>query len=134
MKTIFVSCQSVDSKNPQALIAGLRGRGIEVDHSPSNPINKSDDRWKTWYQIGLPQSIEKSQLFVIVVDEGWDSSTWMGIEADEGTKRQTSKGDEYVVSYWNPKKIPVKGMTWYLKEELPDDVDEAIAALVKLVN
>jgi len=133
MKSIFISCQSIDSPEPQMLISELKERGFRMNHSPRNPLDGDDRRWADWYQRGLQEAIKESQSFVIIVDRGWDSSTWMGIEADEGLRKARASGGNYVMAYWNPNNIEVKakGMLGYLKDRLPNKVNEAVEALTR---
>ena len=104
-----------------------------MNHSPRNPLDGDDRRWADWYQRGLQEAIKESQSFVIIVDRGWDSSTWMGIEADEGLRKARASGGNYVMAYWNPNNIEVKakGMLGYLKDRLPNKVNEAVEALTR---
>ncbi len=133
MKSIFVSCQCIDSVEPQMFISELRVKKYRVDHSPRNPQDGNDSRWADWYEIGLSEAIKESQAFVIVVDQGWDSSTWMGIEADEALKSMQALGGRYLMAYWNPNNIEVRaqGMMEYLKNRLPNEIDKAIEALTR---
>jgi len=131
MKSIFISCQSIDSPEPQMLISELRKKGFKVDHSPRNPSVGHDSRWADSYRTGIKRAIEQSQSFVIVLDSGWDSSTWMAVEADEASKKAEELGDDYLMAYRNPTNIDVKakGRLGYLRRRLPNDVDKAIEAL-----
>lgn len=78
---LFVSNSSIDTPPASDIIAMLRNEGFEVDHSPRNPSDGKDDRWYSWYSEGLESALIASDVVVIVVDAGWDSSTWMADEA-----------------------------------------------------
>ena len=84
---IFVSSQVVDRWPARDLIAALRQAGVEVEHSPRNPLDGEDPRWKDWYSSTLGAVIDRCDAFVIIVEPGWDSSTWMAIEAEAGLAR-----------------------------------------------
>ena len=122
---IFVSSQSVDSPDSKAFIQELIAAGHAVEHSPSNPMDGKDPRWSTWYAEGLEQAIASAELFVVVVDGGWDSSTWMAEEA------RTATVAGLPMYFWNPGEITVSaaGMVGYLQRALPRDVTAAARAL-----
>jgi hypothetical protein len=124
---VFVSSQSVDTAPASLLIDGLRGAGAAVEHSPRNPSDGHDPRWKNWYDKGLQEALKRCASFVAVVDRAWDSSTWMAIEADEAEKHLTS------TYYWNPQGVTIAaaGMKPYLTAELPAALDAAIAVLLQ---
>jgi lipoate-protein ligase A len=122
---VFISSQAVDSKNVQDIIHAIRSTGIEVEHSPRNPIHGEYPRWTDWYSSGLATTIIGCDLLVIIIDLGWDSSTWMGIEAEAWRARWA--GQLPHAFYWNPQSISVGiGMTHYLKEELPKELNAAV--------
>jgi TIR domain len=127
---VFVSCQAVDRKPAGDLIRELRMAGIEVEHSPRNPLDGNDPRWEGWYQAGLAAAIGGCDVFVIVVDDGWDSSTWMAIEADAALAVPQG-GSPLRLFFWNPEATTVKaaGMVRYLKHELPRGLDRAISCI-----
>lgn len=130
MKNIFISCQSIDSSEPQMLIAKLMEKGFRINHSPRNPADAYDGRWIDWYDKGIKQAIHESEIFVIIIDYGWDSSTWMGIEAEEALdKAKTS--DKYQMLYWNPNNIEINSISMlrYLIRRVPDEVDKIIEIL-----
>lgn len=124
---IFTSSQDIDQPPASVLIARLRESGFSVDTSPQNPSAGYDPRWADWYDSGLPAALEIADWFVIVLDQGWDSSSWMAEEARCATQRHCRQQLPHVC-YWNPDCIEVNaaGMKPYLRERLPDRVDEAI--------
>jgi hypothetical protein len=126
---IFVSSQAVDEAPASTLIAGLRSAGVVVEHSPSNPEHRDDGRWSDWYGKGLPNTLVRCSIFIAVVDRGWDSSTWMAIEADLAGKKLGAGRIRSV--FWNPEArvVTAKGMLPYLEEELPRDLSRAISWL-----
>jgi hypothetical protein len=123
---VFVSSQAVDRPPASLLIARLRAKGWRVEHSPSNPLNHDDPRWSAWYEHGLPSALACVELFIAVVDEAWDSSTWMATEAD--TARRTNGVG---CCSWNPNGIQrmALGMREYLCKPLPPDLEAAVVAL-----
>jgi hypothetical protein len=72
---IFVSSQSVDAPQAASLIEGLRRARVSIEHSPRNPMDGDDPRWRDWYELGLPAAVERCELFVAVIDRGWDCSS-----------------------------------------------------------
>lgn len=126
---VFVSSQAADQRPARDLITGLRDAGVEVEHSPSNPLDRTDPRWTTWYDHGLGVAIAKSDAFVIVLDKGWDSSTWMGIEAEAALKSPNRTATNAYI--WNPDGIVVSaaGMVPYLRPELPRNLAQAVGRL-----
>lgn len=122
---VFVSSQRVDASFVQALIQHLRYAGFAVDHSPRNPLDGEDSRWNEWYETGLPTAVSAADCFVIVIDYGWDSATWMGIEAD------LARLSNLPMYFWNPQGIEgiARGMLSYLKTELPADLTLAVRCL-----
>ena len=122
---IFLSTQSIDDQHATQLLTALRAAGHRVDHSPRNPIDGDDDRWPTWYSRGLAETLKASDCFIIIVDRGWDSSSWMATEADDAKKL------ELPLRFWNPQNLDVTapGMIGYLREQMPDDIDSLIARI-----
>lgn len=122
---VFVSSQDVDGDPCSALIDTLRSEGWVVDHSPRNPID--DPRWSSWYDSGLAAALSRADIFIIVVDYAWDSSTWMAEEARLAIERGMVK----TAFYWNPECIVVRamGMFPYLRSELPRDMDALVQVL-----
>jgi len=132
---IFVSAQNVDRNPAKSLIERLRMEGFEVDHSPRNPSEGSDPRWDGWYDSGLRSSLDQAEVFVIVLDKAWDSSTWM---AEESRQAMDAPGVRPVrhVFFWNPMSIEVRvaGALGYLREELGKDLDELVERTKAIKN
>lgn len=130
MNNIFLSSQRVDSKYTSKLVRKLREEGFHVTHSPQNPLDGDDRRWRDWYERGLDEALESTNIFIIVIDYGWDSSTWMAQEADSALKRFES-GQIREMCYLNPENIDIHaaGMLRYLKQQLPDDFDTLVEIL-----
>jgi hypothetical protein len=130
---IFVSSQNIDEPHTDALIKGLQASGFKVNHSPRNPIHGYDFRWANWYETGLQVSLATTNIFIIAVDVGWDSSTWMAIEADLAF-RLLGNGNIEQLYYYNPLHIRVKakGALPYLNKQLPDSLNDTIGLLSKL--
>ena len=132
---IFVSAPNVDRNPAKSLIERLKMKGFEVDHSPRNPSEGSDPRWDGWYDSGLRSSLDKVEVFVIVIDVAWDSSTWM---AEESRQAMDAPGVRPVphVFFWNPMSIEVQAASvlGYLREELPKDLDELVERMKAIKN
>jgi hypothetical protein len=77
----------------------------------------------------LATAIAACEVFVIVVDYGWDSSTWMAIEAEEACSHP-DRGPRCL--YWNPDsfRVTAAGAVRYLVRELPRRLPEAIRFIV----
>jgi len=130
---VFISSQAIDNERAQDLVRAIRAEDIAVEHSPRNPIHGHDPRWSEWYTSGLATTVANCDLFVVVVDEGWDSSTWMGAEAEAWRARWSGLLPQ--AFFWNPQSISVcEGMTHYLKEELPKELDAAVKIITMQRN
>jgi hypothetical protein len=129
---VFVSSQAVDQWPAAQLIACLNKLGVSLEHSPSNPRDKPDQRWKDWYHQGLPATLRRCRLFVIVVDDGWDSSSWM---AQEAHLALVAPGSEKRLRgyFWNPERrqVTAAGMVGYLQQELPIEAQLAARFLAQ---
>jgi hypothetical protein len=132
MPSVFLSSQAIDRRPARTLAAALVVSGIRVESSPRNPLDGEDSRWTDWYSTGLPQAIRGVDVAVLVLDEGWDSATWM---AEEARLAFVLLGDDAVL-YWNPNNVSVRaaGMLPYLKTRLPDAISDAIACLRGLIK
>ncbi|MEK7951589.1 hypothetical protein [Luteolibacter soli] len=97
---VFISSQAVDRSPASALISSLRHLGLQVEHSPSNPLHADDPRWDTWYEHGLRDTVDRCHIFIIVLDHTWDSSTWMTTEAETGLA--TGQPYSRYAFLWNP--------------------------------
>ena len=126
---VFVSSERVDDSHVMGLISRLRQEGYTVSHSPRNPADGEDPRWRAWYESGCRAEVAQADVFLIGVTRGWDCSTWMCHEAEEARL----SGRIRRRCYYNPAHIAVKeNMAWsYLNERLPDDLGEAVASLKK---
>jgi len=124
---IFVSSQDVDGGPCSALINTLRSEGWVVDHSPRNPIRGQDPRWSSWYDSGLAAALAGADIFIIVLDHAWDSSSWMAEEAHFGIERGMAK----TAFYWNPSPIVLRTTRHYLRTELPGNIEALVQALRK---
>lgn len=72
---------------------------------------------------------------LVVVDSGWDSSSWMGQEAHFALEAPGAK--RHLRGYlWNPEGRQVKaaGMVGYLRQGLPADIDEACDILAEVAG
>lgn len=129
MLRVFISSCSVDESPAASLISRLRVDGFEVDHSPS--VSR-DPRFANWYEEGLDPALANTNVFIAVVDESWDCSTWMAIEADRAQKMIGPNR----CFFWNPNSrlVLAKGMLPYLKEELPKDLNALIDRIDKLAS
>jgi hypothetical protein len=128
---IFISSQRIDDPQTSFLIKRLCEVGINIYHSPRNPLDGEDEKWKcNWYEKGLRDALNKTDVFIASIDLGWGSSTWMGIESDEGLKR-LKDGRIKKMYYFNPLHIIIKekGMKCYLIEQLPDEPNAVIEIL-----
>jgi len=136
-KTLFVSCQCIDAEPAQIFIEQLRLNGFTVEHSPRNPADGVDERWNDWYERSLAETISRSLAFIIILDRGWDCSTWMAIEADEANGGPDRR-PPMPMFFYNPMAIKVSkqaiGMHRYLKEELPTDAKTAADLLSRKVG
>ena len=131
MQNLFICSQDVDDPKIKALIGKLRSVGFQVSHSPRNPVRGEDNRWPTWYGVGLPEELDKAECVIVGLDPHWESC-WMLTEAEEARLR-LEKGDLQQIYYYNPYDVQIQNpATWrnYLKTGLPNDADEAVQALL----
>ena len=133
MLAVFVSSQNVRGAEAAPLIERLKMNGFAVEHSPENPITSSDPKWKDWYEKKLDELLERSEIFIFVIDGGWDSSTWMAIEAERALRRKEN-GKLRGFFCHNPRSIPVvaTGMKPYLSKALPINIPDAAKILQQL--
>jgi hypothetical protein len=132
MNSVFVSSQAIHQNPASGLINLLRNSGFRVLHSPNNPSVTIDPAFPDWYSVGLPHALSAVECFVAALDPGWDSSTWMAIEAEDALQLYTN-GSLKAYYYFNPYRIVVhKGaMERYLIAELPTE-PRALVAVLKL--
>src|SRR5688572_17363574 len=127
MTQVFVSSCDIREPRASSLVERLRQAGFNVSHSPHSPL---DERWQGWYESGCRDELEKANIFLAVVDPAWESSTWMAHEADEAL-RLLEAGKIRKMYFWNPEQVGVgaAGMTPYMRERLPDNIEELIRVL-----
>src|SRR5690348_11531170 len=71
----------------------LKEHGFDVEHSPYSPHSGLyDERWKKWYDEGLPKAINQANIFIAVITPSCDSSTWMMIEFQEAYLKKLKTG------------------------------------------
>jgi hypothetical protein len=130
MARIFVSSCRIDGFHAAALIKRLRDESFTVLHSPRNPADGEDHRWRDWYEHGCRAELEMADIFVTVISRAWNCSTWMAHEVGE-TSRLVKAGKIRCVYFWNPERIKVEacGIVEHLNEPLPDNLDDLILAL-----
>ena len=85
MSKVFVSWYDGQSHNLANQFLGLlKKHGFDVEHSPFSPHSGIyDERWENWYEVGLPKSIKRAEIFVAVITPSCDGSTWMMVEYEE---------------------------------------------------
>jgi len=122
MTRVFVSSCTIDSGHPSALVNKLLAEGFEVLHSPR--IDQGVN-WGDWYNRDLLNALDRTDIFIIAVTESWQFSTWMQHEALEAQKRLQA-GRIQRMFFYNPVNVEVtgEGMLPFLKERLPDDLEE----------
>jgi TIR domain len=130
MTTVFVSSCRIDSAYDVALVERLRKESFRVLHSPRNRPGRKDERWREWYAKGCREEMERASIFIAVISPAWDCSTWMAHEVNEALKLMHAGKMQKVFS-WNPERIKVKtsGMLRYVKQHLPEDLDELVRVL-----
>lgn len=128
MNAIFVSTYFSDRGVAVELIRRLREVGVAVEHSPLNPSEGSDDRWRDWYARGLPTTLSRVQGFVAVIDEAWESSCWMAEESRLAAQTLPLS----LRWYWNPSLVEIgaTGMQPLLTNALPGDLAQAVPCLL----
>jgi hypothetical protein len=80
---VFVSSENTKDPRVARIIDQLRrAPGIEVDHSPLNPLVGNDPRWQGWYGSECSKAIAAADCFLAIETRGYDCSTWMAHEFD----------------------------------------------------
>lgn len=121
---VFLSCENIADAIAQRLIALLRKRRIELDHSP---MGGDDPRFVDWYARGCTAAISRADVAVAVVTAGWNGSTWMAHEAD------TALTMGKPLHCWNPGEFMVPlGMLRFTQQMLAADAGAAVEQLVAL--
>ena len=129
---IFVSGPDLDTPPAADFVAALEARGAEVDRSP----RVGDPRFQAWYEAGLPAAAARCDAFVLVPQSWWDSSTWMGLEAEAGQARLRAEPG-FRFHAWHPEGIVpdryAMGMRGYLANAvaLPRRLAEAVQTLLE---
>lgn len=131
MRTVFVSSYNVDRPPASDLIAALKTKGVAVESSPGNPADRIDPKWQNWYEAGLMDALARSDTFVTVVTDVWES-IWMASEC-QAALDLFSASRLTGFHYWNPQGVSMTaaGLLPYLKSELPVDIDQAVEVLVR---
>lgn len=133
---IFISCARVDSPHATALIRELRRKEFHVAHSPREPLDGHDESWHNWYEGRGQSTIAATEIFVVVVTEAWDCSTWMAFEATEALK-SLEQGTLKRMLHYNPTHIEVhypENKWHWLGEKLPNELDEAVAIIETIAH
>ena len=135
MPHVFVSACRIDEAHAAALIERLRAESFSVSHSPRNPSDGEDVRWRNWYESGCRVELERADVFISVIGPAWDCSTWMAHECEEALRLEEA-GRIRGMYFWNPWRVEVKaaGMMAYLRERLPDNLGELIRSLKETVE
>lgn len=130
MSVIFTSSCRIDAPPAASLVDRLREESFCVVHSPRNPSDGEDARWRNWYKEGCRDQIGQADIFIAVISREWLGSTWMAQEAHEALKSMEA-GKLQRMYFWNPEQIEVSasGMSQYLRDRLPDDLDESVRLL-----
>lgn len=128
-KRVFVSCQAIDEKEAQDFLHELSEADFEVQHSPSPPSHGNDPAWEGWYEKRLGEAVERADYFVVIVDRGWDSSTWMGIEGEAALSEIRKKRSLQMFSYILSDREVTNVMTKYLGQALPKGSYNAVLFL-----
>ncbi|HEY9683616.1 MAG TPA: hypothetical protein V6C89_20340 [Drouetiella sp.] len=134
MKKVFVSCQAIDEKEAQDFLHGLIKAGFEVQHSPDPPSHGNDPAWEGWYEKRLSETVARADYFVVVVDRGWDSSTWMGIEGEAALSEVRKKRPLRMFSYILSNREVTNPMRKYLGQALPRGSHDAVSFLKNYKN
>ncbi|MBA2646541.1 MAG: toll/interleukin-1 receptor domain-containing protein [Pyrinomonadaceae bacterium] len=130
MSVIFISSCRIDAPPAASLVNRLREESFYVIHSPRNPSDGGDARRRNWYEKRCRDEMEQANIFIAVISQEWNCSTWMAHEAHEALEL-IGAGKIQGLYFWNPDRVEVRapGMSPYLKERLPDDLNELVRVL-----
>jgi len=135
-KGIFVSTENTADARVVRVIDLLKAAGHTVTTSPINPAIGDDPRWKDWYENGCRTAIDSNDVFLAVVTEGYDSSTWMAIELETAWNANRATGRPLLfLLHRSARPLPAAFRQYEDGATLlPFDADEAIAFLLVRVS
>jgi hypothetical protein len=80
----------------------LKKHGFDVEQSPFSPHSGIlDERWNNWYEEGLPDAINRADIFIAVITPSCAGSTWMQQEYQEAYSsfQKTAKPALYFIRF-----------------------------------
>ena len=135
MSKVFISWYDGQNHNlANQFFELLEKHGFEVECSPRSPDSGFyDEKWKKWYQKGLPKAISRAEIFIAVITPACDGSSWMLQEYQEAYSSflKKAKPKLYFIRYDSVER-PVKYPDYYLQNsiQLPSIPEEAIHMLL----
>lgn len=130
---VFVSTENTKDPRVERIIDELRkSPGIEVEHSPLNPLAGDDPRWQGWDGRESGKAIAAADCFLAIETRGYDSSTWIAQEFDVAWKLHHERGRPLLfLSRCADRPLPV-GFRRYEEAAtiLPVEPDAAVAAFL----
>jgi|GEM_PF-4363642 len=127
---VFINCERIKNEYVESLINKLELNGFNLFTSPENPLDGYDIKWKNWYDSGFEEIITKINIFISIITDSWESSTWMAYECGKAEKYLLyGKINKMFFIDLRTKNFMSKGMLRYLKEKLPNNIDEIIKIL-----
>jgi len=130
---VFVSSENTRDHRVARIIDELRkAPGIEVDHSPLNPLVGNDPRWQGWYGRECSEAIAAADCFLAIETRGYDSSTWMAHEFDVAWTLCRERGQPLLFLSKRVDRLLPAGFRRYEEAAtiLPIEPDAAVAAFL----
>lgn len=127
MKSIFLSCENSADPGFASLKRSLMNLGLPVTSSPS----PEDERWHDWQQAGCGRQLGSFDIFVAVVTEGYDGSTWMAHELETAWKLSQETGKPTLFAFRVVQRPLPAGFKCYAPalRELPAEAEAAARVL-----
>jgi hypothetical protein len=127
---VFINCERIKNDYVVALINILKSNEFNIFTSPDNPTDCEDYKWKNWYEFELEKTINNIDIFISIITDSWESSTWMGQE-NSIAEKYLLNGEIQNMYFIDLRttNFMSKGMKRYLKNELPKDYDKIINIL-----
>lgn len=118
--SVFISTDNFGNVSIQEILNSLMEQNLIVNTSPKNPVNGYDAKWVDWYSKGLQLALVSTDVFIIILTDSWESSTWMAEEAHRAEELFT-KGKIKKMAYVDIRTFAAPfafGMKNYLRDKI----------------
>jgi hypothetical protein len=127
MKRVFLSCENPADPQFIRLKEALQSQRFPVFSCPAHGDKSRED----WYQDGCNRALKNQDLFVAVITEGYDCSTWMAHELETAWKLFKATGKPRLFAFRVVSRPLPAGFHRYEADlaELPSDTAAAAMML-----